>query len=67
MFPIIYFLLYPGEMMMNTMFVLAIFLDWYFQKANIYQSKLVTFVVSIVGGYGLASILVMQMVFAFLI
>jgi hypothetical protein len=67
LFPPIYFFVYPGEMIMNTLFVLLLFLDWYFQKSLIYQSKIVTFVVSIVAGYGLASIIVMQTVFIILL
>jgi hypothetical protein len=64
-FPPIYFFVYPGEMIMNTLFVILLFLDWYFQKSLIYQSKLVTMIVSVIAGYGLASMIVMQTVLFF--
>jgi|GEM_PF-2536380 len=61
-FPMV-FLFYSGEMMMSTLFVLLLFLDWFLQKENVYTSKTIRFIVSIASGYGMVSILVMQTIF----
>ena len=63
-FPVV-FIFYSGEMMMNTLFVVAVFLDWYLQKQRVYSSKATRMAVSVFAGYGLMSMIVMQTIFLF--